>query len=147
MRRMLLATSLGVLAVAVPAQAKPDKTPPGHQPGHQHACVAHNAGYNATATLVSAALTSGTRPGHFNGSLQVNVTRANHRAPTGMQGLTLTDARVRFGHGLSQTNLPAGSVVKLHGKITELPKSCSTAGFTPTITITKVDIRAAAAHH
>ena len=45
MRRMILATALGVLGVAVPAQAdKPTGTPPGHQPGHGHACTTpHNA--------------------------------------------------------------------------------------------------------
>jgi hypothetical protein len=31
--------------------------------------------------------------------------------------------------------------VKLHGKITQLPKKCPSGGFTPTITIKKVDIR------
>jgi hypothetical protein len=38
--------------------------------------------------------------------------------------------------------MPAvGSRVGLHGKITALPKHCSTVGFTPTITIKRVDIR------
>jgi hypothetical protein len=33
--------------------------------------------------------------------------------------------------------------VKLHGKITKLSKHCPTEGFTPTITVKKVDIRLA----
>jgi hypothetical protein len=142
---MILATALGVLGVAVPAQAdKPTGTPPGHQPGHGHACTTpHNAGYNATATLVSGTLSAGTVPGRFTGMLQVTVTRANHHAPTGAQSVTLTNARVHFGQGVSQSNLPMNSVVKLHGKITQLAKSCSTAGFTPTITVTNVTIHVA----
>jgi hypothetical protein len=31
--------------------------------------------------------------------------------------------------------------VKLHGKITKLAKHCPTEGFTPTITVKKVDLR------
>jgi hypothetical protein len=55
----------------------------------------------------------------------------------------LTDVRVVFHHGVSATALAAGSRVGLHGKITELPKGCSTTGFSSTITVHRVDIRKA----
>jgi len=41
---------------------------------------------------------------------------------------------------VSATALADGDRVKLHGKVTELPKHCSTVGFTPTITVKKVDV-------
>ena len=72
------------------------------------------------------------------------MTKANHHAPTGDQTYTLTDARVKFHHGVSATEPAAGSRVKLSGTITELPnKHCATTGFTPTITVKKVDIKKA----
>jgi hypothetical protein len=74
----------------------------------------------------------------------VVVTRANHNGATGNETYTLSDARVKFHHGVNPAAPAAGSRVKLSGKITELPnKHCSTAGFTPTITVEKADIRAA----
>jgi hypothetical protein len=50
---------------------------------------------------------------------------------------------VVFHHGVSATAPAAGSRVGLHGKITELPKGCSTTGFSPTVTVRDVDIRKA----
>ncbi|HWC86469.1 MAG TPA: hypothetical protein VG388_08015 [Solirubrobacteraceae bacterium] len=46
-----------------------------------------------------------------------------------------------FHLGVERTMPAVGSRVGLHGKITVLPKHCSTVGFTPTITIKRVDIR------
>ena len=79
----------------------------------------------------------------YSGTIEVIVTRANHRAAKGDQTFTLTDARVVFHHGVNTTAPAAGSRVGLHGKITELPKGCSTTGFSPTITVRNVDIRTA----
>jgi hypothetical protein len=108
-------------------------------------CVAHSEGFKASGTLVSAALT--VQPnGRYNGTLQVTVTKANHHhhAPTSETvTYTLTNARVKFHHGVSAAAPAAGSRVKLGGKITELPGGCSTTGFTPTVTIAKADIKAA----
>jgi hypothetical protein len=50
---------------------------------------------------------------------------------------------VIFHPGVSATALAAGSRVGLHGKITELPKGCSTIGFASATTVRNVDIRKA----
>jgi hypothetical protein len=143
-------------ALAVPAQAdkpahpahpvkpskpaKPDK--PKHQP-NSHKCVAHAVGYNASGTLVKATLKK-LADGRYDGTIEVNVTRANHKAGTGDTTFTLTDARVKFHNGVDATNPAPNSRVGLHGKITQLPHSCSTTGFTPIIAVKNVDIRTAA---
>jgi hypothetical protein len=105
-------------------------------------CVAHSEGYDATATLIAAG-TSLTPQGHgrYSGTIVVNVTKVKHHATAGDQTFTLTNARVKFHHGVTPSTLADGQRIKLHGKITELPKHCSTVGFTPGITIKKVYIR------
>jgi hypothetical protein len=155
MRKLAALVTLAALCVVGSAQAAQTKPP---HPPKQHVdkptkpatpnprrCVARNVGYNASGKLVKAALTA-LGHGRYSGPLEVNLTRANHRASTKSPTFTLSDARVVFHHGVNPAALVAGSRVKLHGKITALPnKHCSTAGFTPTITVTKVDIRAAKA--
>jgi hypothetical protein len=119
------------------------RTPSKHshtRPPRSHRCVPHSVGYNAVGALISAALTAGPH-GRFSGTLEVNVAKGNHHAPTGVQTLTLTGARVKFHHGVDPTVPAPGSRVKLHGKITKLSKHCPAEGFTPRITVKKVDIR------
>jgi hypothetical protein len=119
------------------------QAPPKHShtvPPRSHRCAPHSVGYNAVGALVSAALTPEPH-GRYSGALEVNIVRANHHASTGDQTFTLAGARVRFHHGVDPTAPTTGSRVKLHGKITKLSKHCPTEGFTPTITIKKVDIR------
>lgn len=156
MRKIAMLAALCGFAVAVPAQADKPAHParpahpahPAHpsdpsKPDHQsnpHKCVAHSVGYNASGTLVKATLTK-LADGRYSGTIEVNVARANHKAATGDQTFTLTDARVKFHHGVDATNPAPGSRVGLHGKVTQLPHSCSTTGFTPTITVKNVDIR------
>ncbi len=89
---------------------------------------------------MSAAITPAGK-GRYDGTIEVNLSRANHHAPTGAQTFTLASARVKFHHGVDATAPAIGSRVKLHGKITQLSKHCSQEGFTPTITVKKVDIR------
>jgi hypothetical protein len=147
-RKLALFTATMALA-ALPGLAlahSPKKTTHGSPstttPTTPPPCVAHSEGYNATGTLVVAG-TSLTALGHgrYSGMIEVDVTKVNHHGVTGVQTLTLTEARVKFHHGLTATTLADGDRVKLHGKITELPKHCSTVGFTPTITVKKVDLR------
>jgi hypothetical protein len=71
---------------------------------------------------------------------------ANHKAPTGDQTFTLTAAKIKFHHDVGSASPTAGSGVKLHGRITALARHCPTEGFTPTITVRKVDI-SKAGHH
>ena len=115
---------------------KPDKTSP-----TPPTCVARSEGYRATGTLVAAG-TKLTALGHgrYTGTIEVVVTKVNHHGVKGDQTFTLTDARVKFHHGLTESTLVDGDRVGLHGKITELPKHCSTVGFTPTVTVKKVDL-------
>jgi len=148
MRKIVALIVLGALAVAVPARAdqphhptpppKPAKPKP-PKPPKPPRCAPHNAGYKATGTLVASSLAPA---GHhrFSGTIEVDVTKANHHAPTGVQTFTLSGAKVKFHRGIDPAAPAAGSRVGLHGKITELPKSCPADGFTPAITIAKVDI-------
>jgi hypothetical protein len=155
MKKILILSVLGLLALAVPAQATTDYTPAPSPPPHgpkaphgpkgPHKCQPHSVGYNARGTLVSAALTPGAKKGRYDGTIEVTVTKANHHASTGAQTFTLVSARVVFHHGVDSTAPAPGSRVKLHGKITQLSKHCSQEGFTPVITVKKVDIRQAPA--
>lgn len=156
MKKALVVSAASAMA-AVPAWAAKPAHPshpvhpshPAHAQGKTHghsnkgkSCVAHKRGYNANGTLVSGALTPGGKKDHYDGTLTVDVTRANHKAPTGSQTFTLTDARVHFGKGVTSTTLAAGDRVRLHGKITELPKRCDSTGFAPAITVHYARIRA-----
>jgi hypothetical protein len=142
MRKLAAVVTLAAIAAVGPAQA--DKPTPPKPPKHPAKCVPKTEGFNASGTLIKAALTEAEGHGRYNGTLEVNVTKANHHAPTGDQTYTLTKTRVKFHHGLSATNLPEGSRVKLHGTITQLPnKHCPTAGFEPEINVKKVDIKPA----
>jgi hypothetical protein len=152
MRGIAVLTVVGVVGLAGVAQA--DKPPhpghPGHpsHPGHAakpdpKSCSARNVGYNASGTLVAASLTPAAGHHRYNGTIDVTITRANHRSASGDQKFTLTDARVFFHHGVMATAPAAGSRVGLHGKITELPRGCATTGFSPTVTVRSVDIHRA----
>ena len=143
MKRLALLVVVGA-AVAVPAQASTAKHPPYNlkPPKPYPVCNAQDEGFYATGTLISATLTP-VSAHTYNGTIAVTVARANHHAPTGSQTYTLMNARVHFHHGVSPTAPAAGSRVQLNGTITELPDQCQMAGFTPTITVTNVDIRRA----
>src|SRR5258708_699421 len=140
MKKLAALAALALIAAVGTAQA--DKSKPS-TPAKPVACTPGSEGFKASGTLVVATLTSEGH-GRYSGTIEVNVTRANHRALKGDQTFTLTHARVRFHHGVSATEPPAGSRVKLSGKITELPnKHCTSGGFTPTATVKKVDVKGA----
>jgi hypothetical protein len=146
MKKIAILAALGLLTVVVSAQAAPTYNPappPKSHPPKSHRCVPHSVGYYASGTLVSASLAADEH-NRYSGTLEVDIRRANHHAPTGDQTFTLTGARVRFHHGVDPTAPAAGSRVKLHGKITALSKHCPTEGFVPTITVRKVDVSQAA---
>jgi hypothetical protein len=163
MKKFTLFAGLAAVAVAVPAQAHqgaqgPKSHPPAQTKKHAsapHKCTPHAAGYNARGTLVSSSLTQTAGAAtpkrgddRYSGSLTVNVTKANHKAPTGEQTFTLTNAKVRFAdadHNQVADQPKAGDRVKLHGKITRLAKHCDQTGFTPEITVRHVQFRAPAA--
>ncbi|HKB51019.1 MAG TPA: hypothetical protein VKC63_06275 [Solirubrobacterales bacterium] len=136
MKKIAVLAALGLLALVASAQAAPHYSPA--PPPRSHRCLPHSVGYNASGALVSSSLTAEEHH-RYSGTLEVNLTKANHRAPTGDQTFALAAAKIKFHHGVDPAS-PAGSRVKLHGKITVLSKHCSTEGFTPTITVKKVDI-------
>ena len=152
MKRFALLSAVMTFAIVVPAQADRPAHPshPAH-PAHPSppptrkapSCTSRNEGYNASGTLTSATLTPGAKKGHYDGTITADVTRANHKAATGAQTYTLTDARVRFGKGVDSTAPAPGSRVRLQGKITVLPHGCPTSGFTATTTIRHVVIKQA----
>jgi hypothetical protein len=135
MKKVAVIGAFAILALVVPAQAKVHYAPT----APTKACTPHSVGYFAKGTLVASDLTVDAN-GRYSGTLEVNVTRANHNAPTGDQTYTLTAARVNFHHGVDSQSPAAGSRVGVHGKITKLGKHCSSEGFTPEITVRKVDI-------
>jgi hypothetical protein len=139
MKRIAILGTLGALALAGSAQAGPQYSPTPPQHGAHH-CQPHNVGYNAYGTLIGSSLTPAGQ-GRYNGTIEVDVAKVNHRAATGDQTFTLTATRVKFHHGVDATAPAAGSRVRLHGKITKLSKHCSSEGFTPTIAIKRVDVR------
>jgi hypothetical protein len=154
MRKIVLLTAVAVVGLVGVAQA--DKPPhPTHpaqaqngahkQSGHPgksnpKPCATHNEGFNAVGSLVSASLTPAGGHRRYGGTIVVTLTRVNHHAANGQQSFTLTDARVFFHHGIDATDPAAGSRVRLHGKITELSKPCSSSGFSPSVTVRYVDI-------
>lgn len=140
MKRVILLAALVAAAVAAPVQAKPPH-PPHPGPTPPNPCVAHPVAYVVDGTLASGSLTAASG-GTFNGTLTVNVMKVNHHAKPAKgttQTYTLTGATVNL-HGENPAALMAGSHVHLDGTITMLPGHCSQTGFTPTITITRVDI-------
>ncbi len=134
MKKLILLTVLASAMLVVPAQAA--------GPQQASKCVPHNRDYRASGHLVSSALTSDGN-GRYSGTLEVDVTRANHHAATGDQTFTLDHAKVKFHHGVDPSAPAPGSRVKLQGRITHLPKHCQPGDFTPTTTVKKVDIRQA----
>jgi hypothetical protein len=155
MRKLAIIALLGAVAVAAPAQATKTQNPDGQsrqdqqarpdakaeRPGKRGRCTPRAVGFNASGTLVSAALTAG-EPRRFDGTLVVDVKRANHGAPKGEQTYTLASARVKFRRGVDAAAPAAGSRVKLHGTITRLAKRCPAGDFTPTVTVRNVEIAA-----
>jgi hypothetical protein len=135
MKKIAAIGALAVLALVVPAQAKVHYAPP-------QSCAPRSVGYGATGSLVSSSLTS-VGNGRSSGTIEVEVSKANHGGSTGDQTFTLEGARVKFHHGVDAQSPAPGSRVKLHGKITKLAKHCSSEGFTPEVTVKKVDIRPA----
>lgn len=152
MKKIVVFAVLSALALAVPAaqavEYVPAPPPEGHGHGHgkdhgkSHKCQPHAVGYNATGTLIASGLSAQGKD-RYSGTLEVQVNRANHHGLTGDQTFTLTSAKVFFHHGVDAQSPAVGSRVKLHGKVTQLAKKCPTEGFTPAVTVRKVDIRQA----
>ena len=149
MRKILICTAAVAALVAAPA-ADAKKNKPAKAP---KSCTAKSVGFNAKGTLVEQALTqtAGTETtekgdDRWSGTLTVNVTKANHKGQKGEREFTLTNGRVNWydanGDGTDDPPV-AGDRVGLHGKVTKLRKKCDSTGFEPTVTLRKVDFKAA----
>jgi hypothetical protein len=144
MRRIAIGALALAAAVAMPAQAKPDKS---------HKCTPHAVAYKASGTLESQSLTqtkgadtARRSDDRYSGGLTVDVKRANHHGATGSQTYTVDNARVRFydaNHDGTKDVPKAGDRVKVKGRITRLGKKCDSTGFTPTLTVRKVEFKPA----
>jgi hypothetical protein len=153
MKKLAMIAALATGVLVLPAQAKPPHPSHRTHPAHPNRCAVHKVGYHARGTLVSQSLTqtqgaatATKRDDRYSGSLTVNVKRANHGAPTGNQTFSLTDAKVKFhvpdrnsDGKRTLADVSVGDRVSLHGKITHLARHCDHTGFTPAITVKKVD--------
>ena len=113
MKKLMLLTALFAAALVLPAQAKPAHPP---HPVKSKKCTPHAVGYKAAGTLVSVSLTQSAGAGtakrgddRYSGTLTVDVTKANHHAPTGDQTYTLANVRVRFWRATILMSLPLPS--------------------------------------
>lgn len=155
MRKIAVAATALAAVVAMPAQANSDKPDKPDHPSKSHKCKPHAVGYKASGTLESESLTqtqgAGTttrRDDRYSGDLTVNVKKANHHGATGSQTYTVTDARVKFydaNHDGTADTPKAGDRVKVKGRITRLAKKCDQTGFTPKITVRRVEFKPAKA--
>jgi hypothetical protein len=135
MRKILLSAVAGAALAVVPAIAAKPATPPTHPEHAKGRCKPkHVVGFNAKGTLIASNLTqtqgqgtpTDTSDDRYSGTVEVNVTNANHKAPKGDQTYTLTDGKVSF---YSVNNVPVttpavGDIVHVHGKIGHAPKKC-----------------------
>lgn len=140
MKKIAILAVLALAALVSPVQAK---GPGDHAKAHK--CKPHAVAYRVAGTLVSGALTKND-DGTYSGDLTVHVTRANHhaRADKGTdKSYTLDHAKVNL-HDQDPAALPAGSRVKLKGKVTQLGKKCDQTGFTAATTINRANIAPAA---
>lgn len=142
--RLAAVAAVGALTVAVPAAAEPPHASHPAHPSKSRKCTPHKVAYAASGTVVNWAATQNS-DGTWTGTVTVQVRRANHHAASAKGTsvtYTLTNAKVRLGHGV--TNPPAAaSRVQVMGKITALAKKCNQTGFTPTITIKRASVHTA----
>ena len=158
MRKLILA--VGAAALTVPAYAAASDHPPKDHPnkgqGQSHRCRVHSVGFNARGTLISANLTqtagadtAQAGDDRWSGDLSVHVTRLNHHAAAADRTFTVTNARLRLGvpdrdasGKVDATDLRAGDLIKVKGKVTRLNRKCDQTGFTPTGTVRRIEARA-----
>lgn len=142
MKRITVFALVAALAAVAPVQAhKPPKDPKQH-PAKSHKCQPHSVSYRISGTLMSGSLTQNSDK-TYSGSLTVHVTKANHHAKADKgtdKTYTLDHAKAKL-HDADPAALAANSRVNLKGKVTTLAKKCDQTGFTPTVTVKKVDIK------
>jgi hypothetical protein len=150
MKKVALLATLGALLVAIPAAAKPAPHASVWHRHHLHhrGCWAREARYRAAGTLSGWALTENA-DGTYSGTVTVNVLKGDRHAQGNVgtaTTYTVSQVRVILHRGVSDPPA-AGSRIRLLGRITAIPARCTAldAGFTPTITIHRIEVRIAAA--
>jgi hypothetical protein len=148
MRKILISAVAAAAVAVVPAMAAKPATHPTH-PTTPAKCKTHSVGYNARGTLVSQTLTQTAGLGNatksddrWSGNITVTIKKANHKVTT--TSFDVTNIKVRFydaAHDGTADVPAAGDRVGLHGKVTKLGKKCDQTGFTPTVTLKKVDFK------
>jgi hypothetical protein len=131
MRKILISAVAGAAIAVVPAMAAKPATHPAKPDHPTHAkgmCKPkHVVGFNAKGTFVEWNATQDAGATTYSGTITVNVTKANHKAPTGQQTYTLNHSKVSFyndTNGNPVTTPGAGDIVHIHGKIGHPPKKC-----------------------
>jgi hypothetical protein len=141
MNKTLIPTLLAAGTLVVPggalAKGKPENVgKSGSQPTVSHKCKPHSVGYVASGALAAAATltqTAGadtpadTSDDRYSGTLSVTITKANKHARGATNPVSFTVSDIRLGEGVTITP-PAGTAVKLIGKITKATKKCDQAG-------------------
>ena len=151
MRKILISAVAGAAVAVVPAMAAKPAHPT--HPTTPATCKTHSVGYNAVGTLVSQTLTQSAGVGtatksddRWSGNVTVTIKKANHKVTTA--SFDVTTIKVRWydaNHDGTPDTPAAGDRVGLHGKVTKLGKKCDQTGFTPTVTLKKVDFKKAKA--
>jgi hypothetical protein len=143
MKRILMLAGVVFATTAAAAQAHPPKP---HNEAADH-CKPRAVGFYATGKLVSQALTqtagadtSTKRDDRYSGTVTVDVKRANHRAPMGVQTYTLDSDRVHF----SAVAPKPGDRVKLYGKLTRARHGCAEPA-APAVDLNRVRFKAVSA--
>lgn len=173
-RKILLAAGAAAL-MSTPAWADPGKGPGDHpnanaqngvnhsdkgnghgksgEHGKSHKCMPHGVGYVASGTLVSQALKQDEGADTYSGTVEVEVTHANHHAAADLTKKVVYEvSKVHVGLDVKDTNndgsvglddLAAGDRVRVIGKITAIAPKC-TGQFTATKTIRRIVFHAPA---
>ena len=150
MRKIITLAVAGAALAVVPALAAKPADKPAHPPKPAK-CKVHSVGYNAKGTLVSQSLTQSKgadtatkSDDRWSGNVTVTIKKANHKVTT--SSFDVTDIKVRWydaDHNGTADTPAAGDRVGLHGNVTKLGKKCDQTGFTPTVTLKKVDFKKA----
>jgi hypothetical protein len=139
-KRVCLLALIGAAAIAVPAAAR---TSPSH-PGTPKNCGVHKVAYRAGGKVVNWGLSKNS-DGTYSGTLEVKVSTTNHHAKADKHGdvtYTVSNAHVTIAKHAGAPG--AGDRVTVKGTITQLPRGCSTTGFTPAVNVTRISVTAPA---
>jgi hypothetical protein len=145
------AVAIGALALPAIAGAHGKPTDkPATQPSASQRCAPQKAAYVASGVLAAPATLTQTRGAdtptdtgddRYSGTLSVTVTHANRHAKGAAGPVTVQASDIRLRDGAAATP-PAGTRVRLIGKITRVSKRCSDQSAAGVVTIRTATLRA-----